>query len=148
MGSVVQTASIALFFQAIQDVTTIQNRCPGSELRWLRSTTQRRSRGSAFHPESWPTKLVASADGQIVMHSYNGKQEEGANWLAWSLIIPREALLCAARRQLLISQVARLLGVSEVLVDYRLRITGVRALLQSTRSKDGSRDVAKPLRNN
>ena len=42
----------SLFFQAIQDVTTIQNRCPESELRLLRSTTQRRSRGSAFHPES------------------------------------------------------------------------------------------------
>ncbi len=80
-------------------------------------------------------KLVVSGDGQIVMRSYNSKQEEEANWLAWSLLAPREALLRAARQRLSTTEIATLLGVSEALVDYRLGITGVRTLLERTRSK-------------
>ncbi len=36
-----------------------------------------------------PAKMVLSQDGTIVMRSFNEKQEEEANWLAWSLLLPR-----------------------------------------------------------
>src|SRR5579863_7422351 len=91
-----------------------------------------------------PAKLVVSPDGQIVMRSYNSKQEEEANWLAWSLLAPREALLHAARQRMPLSEIARSFGVSEALVEYRLSITGVRALLERSRSKHTARKPGQP----
>jgi len=91
-----------------------------------------------------PAKLVVSADGQMVMRSYNSKQEEEANWLAWSLLAPREALLRAARQRMPPSEIAQLLGVSEALVEYRLRITGIRAFLERNRSKHSSHNPKQP----
>ncbi len=29
-----------------------------------------------------------SADGSLVMRSYDQKQEEEANWLAWAILLP------------------------------------------------------------
>lgn len=82
-----------------------------------------------------PAKLVVSPDGQIVMRSYNSKQEEEANWLGWSLLLPREALLDASRQRLSKGQIAQLYGVSETLVDFRMQITGVRVLRERTQIK-------------
>jgi Zn-dependent peptidase ImmA (M78 family) len=82
-----------------------------------------------------PAKLVVSPDGRMVMRSYNSKQEEEANWLAWSMLAPREALLYAARQRMPNSEIARIYGVSEALIEYRLKITGVRAVLQRSRGR-------------
>jgi len=75
-----------------------------------------------------PSKLVVSPDGQIVMRSYNSKQEEEANWLAWSLLLPREALLEARRRKMSTAEIARMYQVSEALVTFRMGVTGIRIL--------------------
>ncbi len=66
-----------------------------------------------------------SQDGNIIMRSYDPKQEEEANWLGWCLLLPSEALLRAARAEDSTTQIAQTYGVSEQLVTYRLRMTGV-----------------------
>jgi IrrE N-terminal-like domain len=77
-----------------------------------------------------PSTLIISNDGHLIMRSYDQKQEDEANWLAWALLLPRETLLYCKRIQLGTAQIAQRFGVSEKLVNYRLRITGVEAQLR------------------
>ena len=81
------------------------------------------------------TTIIVSQDGQTVMRSYDQKQEDEANWLAWALLLPREALLRCKRSRLPAAEIAVLYGVSEQLVSYRLRITGVEAQVRAARAK-------------
>lgn len=74
-----------------------------------------------------PGMIVLSADGNIAMRSYDQKQEEEANWLAWSLLLPRDALLFASRAKYTSAQIAERYGVAQNLVEFRLKITGVAA---------------------
>ena len=87
-----------------------------------------------------PSKLVVSPDGQIVMRSYNSSQEEEANWLGWSLLLPREALLHAGRQRMSMAEIANVYEVSEPLVAFRMRITGVQLLQERTHRSLGERD--------
>jgi hypothetical protein len=87
--------------------------------------------------EHQPAKMVISLDGAMVMRSYNSEQEDEANWLAWCLLLPREALLQAKRTGMSTAEIAEAYGVSESLVDFRLGITGVRAFLARGRKKSG-----------
>lgn len=82
-----------------------------------------------------PGKLIMSQDGTMVMRSYDRKQEEEANWLGWSILLPREALVNAARLKLSTSQIAEKYGVTETLVGFRLRVTGVAAQFKRTRRR-------------
>jgi Zn-dependent peptidase ImmA (M78 family) len=72
-----------------------------------------------------PATLIVSQDGGMVMRSYDAKQEEEANCLAWGLLLPREALLDAKRMKLSVRQIAEHHGVSEPLVTFRMNTTGV-----------------------
>ena len=66
-----------------------------------------------------------SHDGSFVMRSYDQKDEDEANWLAWALLLPREGLIVCKRRRLTAEQIAERFGVTETLVKFRLRMTGV-----------------------
>jgi len=81
-----------------------------------------------------PATLIVSQDGGMVMRSYDAKQEEEANCLAWGLLLPREALLDARRMKLSFRQIAEHHGVSEPLVIFRMNTTGVNR--QFARRKD------------
>src|SRR5260221_11812358 len=73
-----------------------------------------------------PATLILSADLEdISMRSFNQKQEDEANCLAWTLLLPREGLMRAKRRRLAIAQIAEQYGVTNSLVTYRLNATGV-----------------------
>jgi Zn-dependent peptidase ImmA (M78 family) len=76
--------------------------------------------------EHEPGKIVMSHDARIVMRSFDPKQEEEANWLGWSLLLPRTALTHATKAQLGITEIAKKWVVSEQLVEYRTRMTGIR----------------------
>jgi Zn-dependent peptidase ImmA (M78 family) len=78
---------------------------------------------------------VVSPDGQLVMRSYNSKQEEEANWLGWALLLPREALLDAIRQKITSAKIAQLHNVSEALVEFRIRVTGTRVVQQRMGAK-------------
>src|ERR1051325_6940149 len=77
-----------------------------------------------------PAKVVFSEDGQLTTRTFDQKQEDEANWLAWALLLPREALFAATRSRMPTDQIAKAYGVTETLVDFRLKMTGVKAQLR------------------
>jgi hypothetical protein len=76
--------------------------------------------------EHQPGKIVLSYDASIAMRSFDPKQEEEASWLGWSLLLPRPALAHATKARLDTTEIARKWVVSEQLVEYRTRVTGIR----------------------
>lgn len=81
-----------------------------------------------------PATVVISPDVDIAMRSFDQKQEDEANWLAWCLLLPREGLLSAKQRGLSVSQIATHYGVTESLVNFRMQKTGILAQFRSSRS--------------
>lgn len=81
-----------------------------------------------------PATMIMSQDGKIVMRTYNQKQEDEANWLAWAILLPRDALLTQKQRDVSPQEIASTFGVTETLVQYRLRITGVESQLRAAQS--------------
>ena len=76
-----------------------------------------------------PAKAAMSADGQLLMSAYDRQQEDEANWLAATLLLPRSALLSIAASGGIggdLAASARAYGVSESLLRMRLNVTGVR----------------------
>ncbi len=78
-----------------------------------------------------PARLIMSHDGSFVMRSYSQKDEDEANWLAWALLLPREALLACKRKNLTASEIAGRFGVTPTLVNFRVRMTGVEAHIKA-----------------
>jgi Zn-dependent peptidase ImmA (M78 family) len=74
-----------------------------------------------------PAKLIMSHDGSFAMRSYDQKHEDEANWLAWALLLPRDGILACKRRKMSALQTATHFGVTETLVNFRIRMTGVEA---------------------
>jgi len=72
-----------------------------------------------------PSQLILSETTEIAMRSFNAKQEDEANWLGWALLLPRVALTHCARRRLDSKAIAAEYSVSETLVIFRQRVTGV-----------------------
>jgi hypothetical protein len=77
-----------------------------------------------------PAKVVFSQDGQLATRTFDQKQEDEANWLAWALLLPREALVSARQSRMLAAQIASAYGVTETLVNFRLQMTGINAQLR------------------
>ena len=82
-----------------------------------------------------PGKIVLSQDGSMVMRSFDLQQEEEANCLGWTILLPREALAAAVLARQSTPDIARLYGVSERLVQYRRGITGVDIVAARTRRR-------------
>lgn len=80
-----------------------------------------------------PATIIMNQDGSIVMRSYNQAQEEEANWLAWTLLLPREALLSSIKNSLSIDQIADIFKVSKTLVKFRLSVTGIDTQIRSSK---------------
>lgn len=84
--------------------------------------------------------MIISQDGKFVMRSYNDAQEHEANWLAWCLLLPRDVLLRCGCLGMSAAEIATRYGVSEKLVNFRLRITGVEAQLRAA-ARRGRRGI-------
>jgi hypothetical protein len=78
-----------------------------------------------------PATIILSSDGNIAMRTFDKKQEEEANWLAFCLLVPREALVLSRRDGLNAGQIANRYGVSETLVTFRLNVSGVEAQIRA-----------------
>ncbi|SRR6266545_140591 len=79
-----------------------------------------------------PAKIILSADlDGLSMRSFNQKQEDEANCLAWTLLLPREALIRAKRRRLTVEEIAEQYGVTKSLAIYRVNATGVERQLRA-----------------
>lgn len=79
-----------------------------------------------------PATVVMSQDGSFVMRSYDQMQEDEANWLAWCILLPREALLRCRRLNLSVAEIGQEYDVTETLVNFRLRMTGVESQMRAT----------------
>lgn len=83
--------------------------------------------------EHEPTRIDVSKKGYLLLSSYEGEQEEEADWLAGSLLVPREGLRWAYRSSQDSLVLASRFGVSEQLLQWRLRMTGI--LVQTKRAR-------------
>lgn len=72
-----------------------------------------------------PGMIVLSQDGEFVMRSFAADQEEEANWLAWCILLPRRALAHCIRSRMTVTQIAQEFRISETLVRFRIRLTGI-----------------------
>jgi hypothetical protein len=85
-----------------------------------------------------PAKVVFSQDGDIATRTFDQKQEDEANWLGWALLLPRDALFAAKRSRMPPAQIAAAYGVTEKLVDFRLRMTGINMQMRRIASRRGA----------
>lgn len=72
-----------------------------------------------------PQEMDMTADGIMMLKSYDKAQEEEADWLSGSLLLPRDALLSIKRRRLDTASAALEYGVSQKMLNYRLAMSGV-----------------------
>jgi uncharacterized protein DUF955 len=72
-----------------------------------------------------PSRVDVSEDGLLMLNTYNGKQEDEANWFAGCLLLPRVALERIHQQGLELKLEARRYGVSLAMLQYRLKVAGV-----------------------
>ena len=72
-----------------------------------------------------PTQLILSEAADVAMRSFDAKQEDEANWLGWTMLLPRLTLIHCAHRRLSLANIASEYEVSVTLVAFRQRVTGV-----------------------
>ena len=82
-----------------------------------------------------PATVVFSQDGQMATRTFDQKQEDEANWLGWTLLLPRVALVAARRRRMSARAIAQEYGVSDTLTRYRLQVTGVEIQARRTKAR-------------
>jgi len=80
-----------------------------------------------------PATVILSESIDLSMRTFDQKQEDEANCLAWALLLPRDALFSARKSRLPLDSIATAFGVTETLVQYRLRMTGIDVQLQRRR---------------
>ena len=66
-----------------------------------------------------------SREGFLLRTAFDKEQEQEADWFAGCLLVPREGLLRASWRSRSTAALAARFGVSEDLIKWRLRMTGV-----------------------
>jgi len=84
---------------------------------------------SHFILEHQPAKIILSSDEeleQLWMRSFDQKQEDEANCLAWTMLVPRDGLVRSLYQKMTPAQIAEHYGVSNQLVTYRINSTGVK----------------------
>lgn len=78
-------------------------------------------------------RIDVSPDGYLLLNSFEKEQEEEADWLAGTLLVPREGLQIVYRTTRDPQSLANHFGVSVTLLQWRLRMTGV--AVQSRRAR-------------
>src|ERR1700676_96350 len=92
-----------------------------------------------------PATLILSPDGHTVMRRFDDKQEDEASWLAWCLLLPRQALVRSAAQRLTLKQIAESFGVSEKLAAFRFAKTGVQLQFDRLRARRPAPGGKRPL---
>ena len=72
-----------------------------------------------------PTTMFFIGEGELALRGYDSSIEEEANWLAGALLLPRPALVHIRRRRLSDGAACEIYGVSNQMLNYRMRMTGV-----------------------
>ena len=77
--------------------------------------------------------LFVDPSTDLALRTHDKAQEEEANWLAGSLLLPREVLLHMKSTGLSDESACRQYGVSAKMLSYRMNVSGVN--LQQRRSQ-------------
>jgi len=80
-----------------------------------------------------PSMMFMNPAAGIALRTHNEEQEEEANWLAGTLLLPRDALLGLRRRRVPAEDACREYGVSPAMLRFRLNVTGVDSQLRRAR---------------
>ena len=72
-----------------------------------------------------PSRIDVSKEGLLVLSSFEGEEEDEADWLSAALLVPRDGLMRVYRRQRDEDCLAQHFGVSLRLLKWRLGKTGV-----------------------
>lgn len=72
-----------------------------------------------------PTTMFFVGEGELALRGYNSDTEEEANWLAGTLLLPRNALVHIRKTRMPDEQARMIYSVSDRMLNYRLRMTGV-----------------------
>jgi hypothetical protein len=85
-------------------------------------------------------RVDVSADGRLLLSTYDKNQEDEAAWLAGCLLLPRDAIILIRSHRLDLNLAATNYGVSLDMLRYRINVTGVdRQLRRALRSGGGAR---------
>ena len=84
-----------------------------------------------------PGRIDLSREGHLLLSSYEREQEEEADWLSGTLLVPRAGLLIAYRSTRDPRSLANRFGVSVDMLNWRLRMTGVATQARRARSWSG-----------
>jgi len=79
-------------------------------------------------------RMDVSADGVLLLSTHDRTQEDEANWLSGTLLLPREALLNIRKNRMSEEAACRLYGCSQDMLTYRLRMTAVDLQLKRSRT--------------
>lgn len=74
--------------------------------------------------------VAVTAEGLMMLKSYDKIYEEEADWLSGCLLLPREALVDIKRRGMSYAEAAEDFGVSVRMLSYRMAMTGVNRQFQ------------------
>ncbi len=81
------------------------------------------------------TSASLTADGHFVPTTYDQDQEDEADWLAGTLLLPRPALLKIRSLALTDGQARSTYQVSDQMLKWRLRMTGVDYQIANARKR-------------
>ncbi|MBT5376327.1 MAG: ImmA/IrrE family metallo-endopeptidase [Nitrospinaceae bacterium] len=73
-----------------------------------------------------------SNDGSFAPSNFNQEQEEEANWLGGTLLLPRPLLLYIRQKNMNNQEVREIYGVSEAMLIWRVRMTGVDSQMKNS----------------
>lgn len=73
-----------------------------------------------------PARLDPLIDGSMILQNYDKDQEDEADILASTLLLPRVALVKAIRSSLSVPAIAKKYSVSKELAQWRINMTGVK----------------------
>ena len=81
------------------------------------------------------TSASVTEDGHFVPTTYDQEQEDEADWLAGTLLLPRPALLRIRYRQMVDSLATKHFKVSNQMLTWRFRMTGVDYQIEAARNR-------------
>ena len=86
-----------------------------------------------------PSTMFFAGQENLALRGFNGDAEEEANWLAGSLLLPRDALVNLRARNCPPELACDDFGVSRQMLEFRMRVTGVERQFARSRKSNSRR---------
>ncbi len=71
-------------------------------------------------------RVDLTEDGILILNTFDKVQEDEADWLSGSLLLPRDALVRSLKNKKSTEEIASEFQVSTAMVNFRVNVTGVR----------------------